>query len=458
MNGHFASVKRFVYTGGCNREELMRLRNRLGKPGGRTLAFLAALGLALGGLSAIQRLWFGSPRLISIQQMPEIGDSCYRPSDDSPQSSPGASLFAAFETASVHAQDNQGPLELMRPPVRDLRDTAPIFSSVGVDTVRDEVYLQDSNRWSIRVFSRRDNAKPGDPPTEPRRVISGPTSDVQFNSCVWVDPGSGDIYTVENDTGDSIVVFANRATGDAESLRKLKVTHRAQSMALDDATGELFLSVQYPPQVAIYSKTASGDAKPIRLLEGPQTRFSDVHGIAIDSKNKLLYVNNWGNVSDYRVAGSGRFEPPSISAYPTTANGDTAPLRVIQGPKTQLDWPGAMSVDADSGDLYVANDMGQSILVFHRTDQGDVAPARVIKGPKTHLSYPAGVFVDSKNKEVWASNLGNSSATVYPLLANGDVAPLRIIRGAEENKQSLKFGKTEALAYDSKREQLLVPN
>ena len=87
-----------------------------------------------------------------------------------------------------------------------------------------------------------------------------------------------------------------------------------------------------------------------------------------------------------------------------------------------------------------------------------MAPARVIKGAKTHLSYPAGVFVDSKNKEVWASNLGNSSATVYPLVANGDVAPLRIIRGAEENKQSLKFGKTEALAYDSKREQLLVPN
>ena len=117
-----------------------------------------------------------------------------------------------------------------------------------------------------------------------------------------------------------------------------------------------------------------------------------------------------------------------------------------------------MSVDAATGDLYVANDVGQSILVFHRNDQGDVAPSRVIKGAKTHLSYPAGVFVDSKNKEVRASNLGNSSATVYSLTANGDVAPLRMIRGAEENKQSLKFGKTEALIYDSKREQVLVPN
>ena len=429
------------------------------RSGGNVLGCMAALALGVFGLSPVQRLWLGSPQLVSIQEIPEMGDSCFRPSEDfSAASRQEPSLLAAFQTTPVYAQDNLGTEDVTRPPARNIRDTAPTFSSVGVDAIRNEVYLQDSNRWSIRVFSRLDNAKPGEPPTEPRRVISGPTSDVQFNSCVWVDPGSGDIYTVENDTGDSIVVFANRATGDAEPLRKLKVTHRAQSMTIDDATGELFLSVQYPPQVAVYSKTASGDAKPIRLIEGPKTRFSDVHGIAIDTKNKLLYVNNWGNVSDYKVAGSGHFEPPSISVYPTTADGDTAPLRVIQGAKTQLDWPGAMSVDPDTGDLYVANDMGQSILVFRRTDRGDVAPARVVKGPRTHLSYPAGVFVDARNKELWASNLGNSTATVYPLTADGDVAPLRMIRGAEENKQSLKFGKTEALAYDSKREQILVPN
>jgi 6-phosphogluconolactonase (cycloisomerase 2 family) len=435
-----------------------RGRNRLGKPPMRTAAGLATLAVCALGLSAVARFWLGSPRLVSIQEIPDIGDSCYRPVADSGSIPSQQSLFAAFDVTPVFAQENAATQDLTRPPVRNIWDTAPTFSSVGVDAARNEVYLQDSNRWSIRVFSRLDNARPGEPPTEPRRIISGPASDVQFNSCVWVDPGSGDIYSVENDTGDSIVVFANRATGDAEPLRKLKVTHRAQSMTIDEATGELFLSVQYPPQVAVYSKSASGDAKPLRLIQGPKTRFSDVHGIAIDSRNKLLYVNNWGNVSDYKVAGTGRFELPSISVYATTADGDTAPLRIIQGTKTQLDWPGAMSVDPDSGDLYVANDMGQSIIVFHRNDEGDVAPARVIKGTKTHLSYPAGVFVDARNKEVWASNLGNSSATVYPLMADGDVVPLRVIRGADENKQSLKFGKTEALAYDSKREQLLVPN
>jgi hypothetical protein len=47
---------------------------------------------------------------------------------------------------------------------------------------------------------------------------------------------------------------------------------------------------------------------------------------------------------------------------------------------------------------------------------------------------------------------------VYPILANGDVAPRRVIRSAEDGKKSLRFGKTQALAYDSTREQILVPN
>ena len=95
-------------------------------------------------------------------------------------------------------------------------------------------------------------------------------------------------------------------------IRKLNVTHRAQSMAIDDTTGELFLSVQYPPQVAVYDKMANGDTKESRLIEGPKTNLSDVHGLAIDGKNKLLYLNSWGNISDYKVAGTGRFEPASI--------------------------------------------------------------------------------------------------------------------------------------------------
>jgi len=440
----------------------MRLNsNKLGKQAPRIVLSVAVFALGVLGLSGLGQMWTdstNSARLVSINQMSNIGESCDLPfGGELRQASSDQNLFSAFQAPAVYAQD-AATIDHTRQPVRTVWDTDPVFSSVGVDNVRNEVYLQDSNKWTIQVYGRTENAKPGEGKMEPRRQIGGPTSDVQFNSCVWVDPGSGNIYTVENDTGDSIVVFDNKATGDPAPIRKLKVTHRAQSMMIDDTTGDLFLSVQYPPQVAVYSKDASGDDKPARLIEGPKTRLSDVHGLAVDGKNKRLFVTSWGAVSDFKIAGSGKFELPSVGVFSSTANGDVAPERVIQGPKTQLDWPGATSIDTDSGDIYVANDMGNSILVFHGTDQGDVAPFRVIKGAKTHLSYPAGVFVDTKNKEVWASNLGNATATVYPMTANGDVEPLRTIRGAAENKQSLRLGKTEAIAYDPLREQILVPN
>jgi DNA-binding beta-propeller fold protein YncE len=399
-----------------------------------------------------------SARLVSIQELPDAGEMCLL--EPQPVASEDSNLFSAFKDNPVFAagQDSAGTTDIARPPVRNILDTDPIYSAVTVDTRLDEVYLQDPNTWSIRVFGRLDNTPANAARTEPRRVIGGPKTDVQFNSCVYVDPKNGDIYSVENDIGDSIVVFKNNANGDAEPIRKLNVTHRAYAMAVDEETDEFYLSVQYPPQVAVYRKQASGNEKPLRLIQGESTRLSDSHGIAIDSKNKLLFVNNWGNISDYRVPGSGRFEAPSITVYKLDADGDTPPARVIQGQKTQINWPGAMAVDPDRGELYVANDMGQSLIVFRETDKGDVQPVRVVKGPNTGLSYPTGIFVDSKNKELWATNLGNSSATVYPLTASGDARPIRTIRSAPKGKVSLRFGKTQAVAYDTKREQILVPN
>ncbi|HTA44460.1 MAG TPA: hypothetical protein VK789_18555 [Bryobacteraceae bacterium] len=433
----------------------------LGKLGRYALIAGAGIGIAVLASSPVERLWLrmtGGPRLISTREVQDTGESCYRPADDGTGAAarPNHNLFADFGEPDVQAQN--GTVDLDRPPVRVLRDTAPIYSSVAVDDKKNEVFLQDNNLWSIRVFNRLDNAKPGDPPTEARRVIMGNKTDVQFNSCVYIDPANGDVYSVENDIGDVIVTFAHDATGDVEPIRKLRVTHRAYAMAMDEENQEFFVSVQHPPQVAVYRKGASGSEKPKRLLIGDNTQLSDSHGMAIDTKRKLLFVDNWGNIADDAKPGSGRFGPPSITVYRLAANGDEAPLRIIQGPKTGLDWPGAISIDPDTGDLFVANDMGQDIIAFHSSDQGDVAPARIIKGPHTGISYPVGVSADAKNKEVWATNIGNATATVYPLTANGDVAPLRTIRSAEEGKQSLRFGKTQALAYDSNREQILVPN
>jgi len=430
---------------------------------GRRAILPVAVGLAMAVffLSIVERPDLrqrtGYPQLVSIQDLAVDAEWCPPATRELPEDT---NLFAAFGGTSVYAgsQESGQTGEITRPPIRTIRDKDPIYSAVAVDTRFDEVILMDNNNWGLRVFNRLDNTPAAAPFTEPKRIISGPETDIQFNNGMYIDPKNGDIYSVETDTGDKVVVFPRDAKGNIKPARILATPHRGFALAVDEEKQELFVGVQYPPEVAVYRKGASGNDKPLRSVQGESTRLSDVHGIALDTKNKLLYVTNWGHVSDYRIPGTGRFEEPSISVYPLAADGDNSPLRIIQGPKTQMDWPAQMAIDPDSGDLYVANDIGHSVLVFKGTDQGNVAPSRVIKGSRTGLLNPSGVFVDTKNKELWVSNFGNSSAVVYPLNADGNVAPRRTIRSAPANKVSLKFGKVEALAYDEGRDQIWVPN
>ncbi|HEY3044570.1 MAG TPA: hypothetical protein VGJ39_11120 [Vicinamibacterales bacterium] len=423
---------------------------------------LAALTVSSSSTKAPE-LTGTSGRLVSIRELQtDFGDMCYWDGADAPAriaESPGRNLFDVFDRAAyAAAQSTADTTDVTRAPVRTIRDTYPIYSSIAVDTQFNEVVLQDTNLFGIKVFNRLENTPANVEFSKPIRVIEGEKTDLEYNNGLYIDPKNGDIYSVASDTADNMIVFPRDAKGNVPPARLLKTPHRNFATAVDEEKGEVFITIQYPPKVVVYRKQASGDDKPIRVLEGPHTGIYDAHGVAIDVQKKLLFVSSWGNASDYRVAGSGKFYPPSITVFPLDANGDVAPLRVIQGPKTELNWAGGMSLDADGGYLYIANDQGNSVIAFRETDQGNVAPAKILRGSKTGLKNPTGVAVDAKNKELWVSNLGNSSATVYSLAANGDAAPLRTIRSAPAGRTSVKFGKPQAIAYDSKREQYLVPN
>ena len=69
-----------------------------------------------------------------------------------------------------------------------------------------------------------------------------------------------------------------------------------------------------------------------------------------------------------------------------------------------------------------------------------------------------GVALDPVNNELWVSNFIDHTALVFDRKASGDVAPKRIIRTAPAGTPSPGFGNPQAVAYDSKRQQILVPN
>ena len=96
----------------------------------------------------------GSSRLVSIQQLPDDADYC---APREPVSAI-ATLYKEFEeNGVVHAAET---VELNRTPVRMIRDTYPIYSSIAVDPIRDEVVMQDTNLFGIKVFNRLDNTPP----------------------------------------------------------------------------------------------------------------------------------------------------------------------------------------------------------------------------------------------------------------------------------------------------------
>jgi DNA-binding beta-propeller fold protein YncE len=119
-----------------------------------------------------------------------------------------------------------------------------------------------------------------------------------------------------------------------------------------------------------------------------------------------------------------------------------------------------MAIDVDLGrnEIAVANDGDSSIRIFRRTDSGNVEPIRVIKGPRTLINGPMGVAYDRKNNEIWVANYGDHTALVFAVAANGNVPPKRILRNAPQGSPTVGFGNPGAVAYDSKRDEILVPN
>jgi DNA-binding beta-propeller fold protein YncE len=397
-------------------------------------------------------------------------------------------LYGQTQARAASAADAQArrPIVIRRAPVRTIQDPHSSFSAVAIDHQHDEIVLQDESLEQIMVYDRLTNTPPTAAMSEPKRLIGGSLTNIELNCGIYIDPNNGDIYNVNGDVNNHMSVFSRNAKGNTKADRTLNTPHRTFAVVVDEEAQELFLTLNHAPAVVVYRKQAEGNEVPLRILEGDKTRLMDVQGITLDTKNQVMYVANRGawarnknNMGWSRalkegastwdipeqidawknfIPGSGEIHPPSINVYPLKAKGDAPPLRVIQGDKTQLNWPAHIALDVERQELYVTNAWTDEILIFGANQSGDVAPLRVLKGPKTQLSKPHGVYVDEQNNEIVVANFGNHAATVYPRGAGGDIAPKRMIRAAPLGTPAAMLGNVAALDYDTKRNQILAPN
>jgi len=350
-------------------------------------------------------------------------------------------------------------------PVRSVADPYPSLHSVAVDPDNDRVLMSDSNRGGLLFYDRRAGDASSSKVTEPVTQVRGPATGMMFVAGVALDSANRELFAVNNDIGDRMEVFPYDAEGNVKPKRVLFVPHGSWGVALNRARDEIAITVEHANTVVVYRRDATlGDA-PLRVLRGPKTGLDDPHGIVFDEKHNEIAVANHGNWAPLTRAESlegelkgGRFDLPSITTYAGEAAKDESPVRSIQGKRTELNWPMGLSLDTVHDEIAVASYGNDSVVIFHRTDQGDVAPVRVIHGKRTAIAGPMGVSIDTKNDEIWVTNYREHTALAFARTAEGNVAPKRVLRNAPPGTAAVGFGNPGAVAYDSKRDQILVPN
>jgi len=175
----------------------------------------------------------GSDRLVSVQPLPELGQLCEvlpaAPQEklvaSLQQAASGRPSSASVDATVAAARATLNAIPGNRPPVRTIKDPYASFSAVTVDMTRNEIILQDENLFQIMTYDRMANTPPTATMTEPKRIISGPLTKVEFNCGLYVDPKTGDIYSIANDTVDTMVVFSR----DQKAMCRRRASSRPRS-------------------------------------------------------------------------------------------------------------------------------------------------------------------------------------------------------------------------------------
>ena len=324
-----------------------------------------------------------------------------------------------FQILEYDHRDNTPPQARFTEPRRVISGTSTrveMMCGVYIDPKTREIYAlnNDTQGW-IPVFSpdARGNATP-------TRYISGirgfSMTAHEGRQELFVVNQEGGRYDSAGNQGGAVYVFRKQAEGEEKPLRILEgydtQLEDPHGIALDLENNLMFVS-----------------------------NFGNVHKQNPDT----------GEVY-------GDFEPPSITVYPLDTSGNTKPLRIIEGPNSLLNWPSHLAFHHERQELFVANDGDSSVLVFRASAEGDVAPIRVLKGPRTGIVHPPGIALDERLNELYVANMGTPTVTVFPVTASGNVAPVRTVRGAPAGTKSLMIGNPGAVGYDTRRGEILVPN
>jgi hypothetical protein len=181
--------------------------------------------------------------------------------------------------------------------------------------------------------------------------------------------------------------------------------------------------------VLVFRGAANGDEAPVRIIQGSRTQFRDPVSVAVDPVHNEIYVFNMSGPSD-----------KGVLVFDRLAQGDVPPKRVL-------------NIGAGHGVVDPVHDLlivsgGGGIQMYDRLAEGHAKPKATIAGPNSHARGARALKVYPPTGAIIANiNAGGEDATegaftgVWNIDDNGDVPPrwmigrgtLRQIRGLAVN-------------------------
>ena len=233
------------------------------------------------------------------------------------------------------------------------------------------------------------------------------------------------VLDTKNTVGCShLSVFNTTDNGNIAPLRDIVGSDTelfgVSGLVMDTYRNQFVVTNGISDRLTIYPLNAGANSPPVSSIAGMGTRLNDPVAVALylglnagtgqpdHSGDQYIVVNRNNN---------------SIATFSTNDSGDATPGRTISGLFTGLSKPTDLVLDIDPfadgnpdhDEILVANNGNDSITTYTRVGNGDTLPVRTLQGSLTGLSGVCGVGIDKQHHEVFVTNSATNTITVYDL-------------------------------------------
>ena len=187
--------------------------------------------------------------------------------------------------------------------------------------------------------------------------------------------------------------------------QKAGLARALHGIVYDKVHDEIIAPNPFAEAILFFRGGTNGEEAPIRVIQGPNTQLDG--GPDWNTPDSVAYDPVHDEVYTRIRRGHGADAVPAILVFPREGNGDVAPIRVLRGPKTMMKDPYRIAVDAENNMLVIANSEPAGFLIFNRDDSGDVAPKAIISGPNTGIpGNPQQIRMDPERRQFMAGIYG----------------------------------------------------